>query len=220
LTPKIIKFNKKQVTWKITLGLFIFVILAAISNYIIYIAIQKKEFDSALLNVAGMQRMLTQKYTREVNIALVGLAASDWKKLLLYKMESSATEKKFEQHHQAFMNSGAVMIDNHELLIPAISEPQIRNKLQETDTAWQELKHAVLIAFRSKQTEIKGNDNLLYIQLQSMHVVELMDQAVTLMQLKSEQRLRKVESYLLFILFGFILTLLAGMPMPESLILP
>jgi len=200
------QYNKKKITLKFSAGLFVFVLLAIFSNLLIERAIQKNEFDSVIINVAGLQRMLSQRYTREVNMALIGLASSDWKGLLKYKSESSRTEKKFEKQHNALINSGIIKVAGEDVYIPAIADPELRKELHSVFQAWNELKRSVVIAFRSDKVTIKNNINLQDIQDRSLEVFRHMDRSVNLLQHNSEKRLNNVNSYLSWILLAFFFT--------------
>jgi len=201
----IYKFNRVQVTSKFALSLLWFLVLAILSHILIQNGIQKKEFDSVILNLAGKQRLYIQKYTSEVNMALVGLASSDWHKLLEYRDKSTKTQKEFENFHNILLNSGHVFIESKDTQIPAVKDPIIRKQLQAVFETWINLKREVVIAFRTDKTALKGNEHLQHIQEQSLLVINLMDQAVALLQRESEKRLEQVNNYVYLILIGLVL---------------
>ena len=202
-------YNRKPLLLRLITGLSLFLFLFVFSEIIIYSAMKKKEFDSVILNVAGRQRMLTQKYSREVNMALIGLATSDWRRLLEFKGKSEQTARQFEKTHSAFMESGFITVAGEEIEIPAQTVPLIRRQLESTFEAWSQLKYEVLVALRSDKIALKGNDNLHRVQSQSLEALNRMNQTVLLIQQDSERRLDEVNSYLGLLLFGGVVTFFA-----------
>lgn len=156
--------------------------------------------------MAGRQRMLVQKYTREVNMALVGLAVSDWPRMLEFKSKSEESAEFFEQTHTAFLNSGNVSLAGKEVMIPALKIPNIKQHLDKTYDAWSKLKYEVIVALRTENTDLKNNDNLYRLQNQSLRVLEEMGLVVKLIQKDSEDRLEMVNTYLALLLIGGLST--------------
>jgi len=82
---------RRDLTFRFSLLLSIFLILITISYIFASRTIATKEFDSILLNIAGRQRMLIRQYVSEANQVLVGLATSDFKMILSEKKKFDLT---------------------------------------------------------------------------------------------------------------------------------
>ncbi|VAX09818.1 hypothetical protein MNBD_GAMMA26-1226 [hydrothermal vent metagenome] len=200
------KYDRKSLLLRLITGLSLFLLLFIFSEIIMHFAIKKKEFDSVILNAAGRQRMLTQRYSREVNMALIALATSDGRKLLEFKAKSEKTAELFERTHMAFMGSGTIMVMEEKIAIPAQTDPRIRRQLASAFQAWQQLKHEVSLALQSHKTALAGNENLYRIQTQTEVTNSLMNQAVLMIQQDSEKRLDEVKFYLGIVLFGGVIS--------------
>ncbi|HFD86976.1 MAG TPA: sensor histidine kinase [Gammaproteobacteria bacterium] len=199
-------YNRRSLLLRLFTGLSLFLLLFVFGKILIGSAIEKKEFDSLIQNIAGRQRMLTQKYSQEVNMALIGLATSDWRRLLKYKAKSEQTAKLFEKTHSAFMNSGLVTIGGKEISIPAQTDPIIRQQLEKAFEAWRHLKYEMLLALRANKTDLKGNEHLQHIQNESKEALKQTDQVALLIQQDSDRRLNKVNSDLELLLFAGLVT--------------
>ena len=85
--------------------------------------------DAAAINVAGAQRMLSQKVAKEALLAGQGLGS---KEIVL------TTITQFENAHRALLNG------NPQLNISAVTESKAVNQLQQVERLWQDYKQAIL----------------------------------------------------------------------------
>lgn len=79
----------RSLTLRFSLLFFLFLVLHGGIYLAISSAVSAKEYDSIVVNLAGRQRMLTQKYTHEINQVFVALAASD--KVMAIEMQEAAS---------------------------------------------------------------------------------------------------------------------------------
>ncbi len=199
-------YNRRSLLLRLITGLSLFLLLFIFGKILIGSAIEKKEFDSLIQNLAGRQGMLTQKYNQEVNMALIGLATSDWRRLLEYKAKSEQTAKLFQKTQLALMNAGLVSIGGKEIAIPAQTNPIIQQQLEKALKAWRHLKYEVLQALRADKTDLNGNKHLRHIQNESEETLKQTDQVALLIQQDSDHRLYKVNRDLGMLLFAGVVT--------------
>ena len=161
-------------------------------------AVAKKGHDSFVLNVAGRQRALIERFTRQTNQALVALAVSDWSTLLAVKAESVDTAKLFRSTHQAFLEGGVIRFGKksaQSLSIPRTQNELTRQRLAEVSREWAELLRAANLALRSAKHDLRGNEYVKSIQARCSSATSAMDSTVSHIQYDSEQKLRRIETF-------------------------
>lgn len=129
--------------------------------------------DATTMNVAGAQRMLSQKAAKEALLAGAGLENKD---------NVIITIKQFDDAHQALLNG------NKERGINAIKDKQILAQLQKVDQLWKEYKGSILSYLEQQKPEFQQA-----IHDRSAVVLKEMNAAVMLMenaaQVESKQQL-------------------------------
>ena len=85
------KAIKRDLMLRFTFLLSIFMILLSVSYVIFSVSISENKDDSILLDIMGRQRMKIYQYASEVNLALVGLATSDFEMALTQKKKVDIT---------------------------------------------------------------------------------------------------------------------------------
>ncbi len=200
---------KRSLTLRFAGLLFLFVALLGSTYVAVSTAVNAKEYDSLVVNLAGRQRMLIQKYGREINQALVGLAVSDSEMVLEMKKHASRTAELYESTHKAFLSGGWVETEEQgRVEIPAIQEAVIIMHLGHVEAEWNELRGDMVQAQHSDIPALKRNSLVARIHEQTTKTVAEMDHAVTLLQEDSEAKLRRVRAYLATAcIFGIILFL-------------
>jgi methyl-accepting chemotaxis protein len=124
---------------------------AALAGTVFYTVatLNEQRADAAVINVAGRQRMLTQKFTKEVidelhsGISSESGAASDNSRAL------------FEVSASAILDGGVTYSDlgmTAELTLPATTDPEIRARLGEVGEFWEALQTSV-VALRAAPAE-------------------------------------------------------------------
>lgn len=141
--------------------------------------------DATAINVAGKQRMLSQRLAKETLLQQHGVLGVD---------VSQGTIRSFEQAHRALLDGDASMG------IEARTDAAIRNQLEQVGTLWQSYKQTVLQAQQSDADPAQ----LARLQQQSLDVLKSMNQAVGLM----EQRALTEQKWLLNLALGVTLLVL------------
>ncbi|SFX34058.1 methyl-accepting chemotaxis protein [Marinospirillum alkaliphilum] len=149
-------------------------LLAATASVSLYMSLS---VSPETINVAGAQRMLSQKMTKEA--LLITQGASDRGTL-------DATMRQFEQAHRDLLQG------NRERNITAFDDPAIRQQMQRVDQLWQQMKTRLDATLTNP-----GQDTIRQLQDQSVTLLREMNEAVVLMTRKAEST-QKLQVWLAF----------------------
>lgn len=196
--------------------LSVFILLLVFSYLLSSKYISAKEYDSLVINVAGLQRMRVREYTSDIYQTLVSIATADLKQALINKNKADLTARIFEQTMSSFLNGGTLSVDVERtkpkpgsdrehgfkllydnIVIPSIREESIRHHIDLTIKEWEELKRLSLLSLRSNTKQIAINPHVQQLQEQSTKAVLYMDYVVQLMQQSSEVKLKQLDRFLL-----------------------
>ncbi len=190
---------KRSLPLRFSSMLFLFVALAGGTYFAVSWAVSAKEYDSIQVNLAGRQRMLTQKYAREVNQALVALAVPDRELAVEMQQAASRTAGLYEATLAALLDGGEVDADDEgRIRIPPVQGVDLVERLGHVKTEWEELRRLSIQAMRSDSSLTARNDSVRNIQTQTSRALAEMDHAVLRIQKQSESRLRRVRSYMMY----------------------
>ncbi|MBF0412858.1 MAG: type IV pili methyl-accepting chemotaxis transducer N-terminal domain-containing protein [Desulfamplus sp.] len=150
---------------------------------------QQKD-DGLILNISGIQRMLTQKMVKEALICF-NLAArnrqndlKDWKEQLLLTM------KLFESILYALKDGGKVPL-NYEMTqfrqCPPAPTKEIDIQLEKVFLVWVSIKNNIDKSIYSEFTDI---DAMNYVINNNIELLEEMDRGVLLMQYNAERNVK------------------------------
>lgn len=149
-------------------------LLAATASVSLYMSLS---VSPETINVAGAQRMLSQKMTKEALLIVQGVGK---------RAELDATVNSFESAHQD------LLVGNRERNITAFDDLAIQQQMQKVDQLWQQMKT------RLEQT--LAQQNLLSIQQlqnQSVTLLKEMNTSVVLMTRKAEST-QKLQVWIAF----------------------
>ncbi|HKM14754.1 MAG TPA: methyl-accepting chemotaxis protein [Marinospirillum sp.] len=151
--------------------MFILAMIASISLYM------SMSVSPETINVAGAQRMLSQKMTKEALLIMQGAAA---------RVELDATISSFESAHQN------LLVGNQEKNITAFNDLLIQQQMQKVDQLWQQMK------VKLEQVLVQQNQqNIQQLQDQSLTLLKEMNAAVVMMTRKAEVS-QKIQVWLAF----------------------
>lgn len=142
--------------------LFSYTLIAVFASIVAGHLLYSFNDDATTINVAGAQRMLSQKAAKEALLAGVGLDN---------KENVSATMRQFEQAHQALLHG------NKERGITAVKDDKIRGQLLKVEKLWDSYKQAI-----NSYLEQASNEQQKAIYEQSPIVLKEMNAAVMMME--------------------------------------
>ena len=186
----------RSLTLRFSALLFLFLVLSGGTYIAVTSTVTAKEYDSVIVNLAGRQRMLTQKYAREIAQVVVSMAVSDRETAAEMKEAASQTAELLEETLAALREGGEVDTGREgRIWIPPPQDAELVERLEHVKTEWEELHGMAVLAIRSNTLSLENNDCFSNIQAQTAIAVAEMDHAVSLMQKQSEARLHRVESH-------------------------
>jgi len=170
------------------IGVLFALTLIGIVVYMVITLDHQKE-NSTVINVAGRERMLTQKYTKEV---LQELSAAH-----SVHTDSNKTAKLFEMSIIAIEKGGKTYADlgmSKSITLMGITDTKIEQKLDEVNKLWHKLKTAVNVMRESASgsPEFIKQSNL--IAKLNIETLKHMNQAVGMMASCSEQAVIDLEN--------------------------
>ncbi len=171
------------------LSLFLFIVLAGIFTWT---TLDDQKSDGKVINVAGRQRMLTQKMSKEV-FAVSGYSAENRGE---YLKNLRATVDLFEKS----LNS--LMYGNNEAGIPATDEPEVKAQLDKVSGLWKNFKEKINIVLQSDPESDEYKNSLNYISKNNIHLLKEMNKAVGLYEKYSSAKISYLTNALMYILIG------------------
>ena len=134
------------VKWKITLLSALFILISLFTTYSVVSTLDQQRLDSRVVNIAGRQRMLIQKFTKEV---------------FLQRMLVNDTQKPYEKTGELFSvsldalkNGGdtfANLAMTKPVSVPATDDQATLKGIANVDTMWQ-VQQAALLTMLSQST--------------------------------------------------------------------
>jgi len=184
-----------------TLGLVLvaFVLVGGLSIGLSLWTARAQQDDALVINLAGRQRMLSQKMVKEAWLGLLKRQAPR------YLTQMHATAHQFEEGLQALMEGGPVTYAGATVSVPPAGDPAFRAALEEVQTTWTPLHragHAVLENDPGSPAFTRGMADL---ERLSVEILEKMDRAVRIYQTTAEARVTRLRwIQLAFLLMGAV----------------
>ncbi|MCB1856895.1 MAG: type IV pili methyl-accepting chemotaxis transducer N-terminal domain-containing protein [Gammaproteobacteria bacterium] len=189
----------------VLVALFMAVVSAMVGYTIVTLDAQKS--DGALVNIAGRQRMLTQKFTKEFFLALHHAQQHNTP---VNRERLEKTQKLFDLSLAALANGGQTYLDlgmEKPLQLPGTKTQEIAQKLDQVNTLWQQLQQEIV---QASAGELSSN-RLDQINSLSGKVLGTMNQAVVMLANESDQKVRSMVSNQIWIWsFAMIAGILIG----------
>jgi methyl-accepting chemotaxis protein len=166
----------------ISLACFLGLILSTLQ------VLKSQEADGLVINIAGRQRMLSQKLTKE---ALAVPTAED---AAAARSHLAATAHLFERSLQALTEGGFTTGGNgNEVALPATQEPEIRDQLLEVSKLWAEASTHVDLIVDENSDVAERDANIQELVRDSMPLLKTSNAAVTLFQSSSAAKVARLE---------------------------
>jgi len=187
-----------SLTLRLGVLLSLFLVLFAISYIVVSRTIDSKKNDSIIVNLAGRQRLLIQRYTSEINLVIAAMTVSDWETTFSHKKAAEKVARLFETTHKAFLYGGttrAEISSKRTVKLPPLEGKNVRIYLKCVEEDWEKLQNAAVIGLCSDTKFLKDNKYIDKIQKHSTKTINDMDYVVSLLQRNSEIKLENVRKY-------------------------
>ncbi|MGQ9826090.1 MAG: type IV pili methyl-accepting chemotaxis transducer N-terminal domain-containing protein [Desulfotomaculales bacterium] len=133
-----------SIRWKFVLPIVLIIFITAGQLYLVQSMNRAQQEDTVRVNLAGGQRMLSQKMTKET-----------FDYLLTKDFQLASAQKEtidlFEQSLQALINGGRVVVSGSEVQVRPPASSEITAALNEAKTYWESVKPLFADAVRSGQ---------------------------------------------------------------------
>lgn len=133
-----------SIRWKFVLPIFLVIVITAGQLLLVQMMNRAQQEDAVRVNLAGRQRMLSQKMTKET----LGYQLTKDFQLASAQKETIDT---FEQSLQVLINGGRIGLSGREVLVGPPANGEIAAALNEAKTYWESVKPLFADAVRSGQ---------------------------------------------------------------------
>ncbi len=182
---------KLSIKWKISIVLLALV-FCVFSNFVgIQFWINSSKTYGMIINLAGRQRMLTQKMTKEAMFI-----ANDFN----VREDIEKTQELFERTLNSLIDG------DKELGLPPAKSDEIRNQLQKVKGLWNKFKPDIIRAVNG-ELNIASKKIILYSS--SLEILEEMNKVVKMMEADSLKSIGRLRTYAILAFF-FSLFIAAG----------
>lgn len=212
-------FQDKSIRKRLILLVLLNGVLIIISVFFINAAIEQQNYDAVLVNLAGRQRMLTQRMTKSVMILNSDLISDDERLSITELLRNSGTL--YENTLNMFMTGGETDLNGQ-----YVSTPPLTHHLEVLDQLhkeWELFKIEVYTII--EHSDLLFDDNLdgktnsvwqeeidtaiLYIIRSNETLLKHTDEIVTLLQSDAEHHVKRVKVSMYLVLFMELLLILA-----------
>jgi len=186
-----------SVKWQITLLSASFILISLFTTYSVVHTLDQQRLDSQIVNIAGRQRMLVQKFTKEV---------------FLQKILGNNNHKPFEKTGDLFSLSLAALNDggntfadlsmSKPITLPASKNQTILDGISKVDGMWQSQKAGLLVML--SQTTISNNE-MKDLSQKSDQLVAAMNQVVGLLAKSSQTKVAQLINKAMLLLLATII---------------
>ncbi|MCP5104202.1 MAG: hypothetical protein GY950_12520, partial [bacterium] len=193
-------FNTIKAKTLLALALFVLVFLAIFISTLL--VIRSQESDSLVVNVAGRQRMLSQKMTKE---CLTYVSSHSQK---IKKENILDTVTLFEKSLLALIDGGGTFSDpamTQPVTLPPAGTQEIKAQLNRVKNLWEPFQKTLLGVMETKTGDPKAVETLID---SNIPILKAMHKAVGMMQAHSES---KVSLLVVILGIGFGLVLVTSL---------
>jgi len=202
---------EKFTVFRKLLLLGVFFVLTITGTFLYSVTTLKQlESDASIINVAGRERMLTQKFSKEVMDEIYRRHAAPLSDPGNPELEitQEKTTRLFELSLKALREGGRTYSDlemTREIMLPPNEDPEVERKLAGVTEAWNQLRQAVDAARKEAMDSPRFPDQVNLIRSLSLDVLSKMHTTVNRMSENSENKVHAMQSAEGFILLFTIL---------------
>lgn len=177
--------NQASIKVKIAVLSLFFILCSSVAAFNVTSTLKQQRLDGQVINVAGRQRMLLQKMTKEHLIQ-----HADEK----INLDVSKTRRLFTQSLNALIDGGETFADlqmTQPITLPAPSYPEVVKSLESVETLW--LKHDKRLAAFLASSD-KSASQLMALNKKTDELVGTMNSAVKVLAGKSSEKVDNLTS--------------------------
>ncbi len=206
-----LSFRNMKISWKlfVTHGLILLTLI--VISIMVFVNLSRQKFDGVRINLAGRQRMLTQKLTKETLAYIMGTAT---------QKNIKNTIAVFDSTLSALLNGGKAPMDlkmTQFRKLPAMEDPEIRSQLEKVMSIWKSFKSNILQLLTNKEDK----NALKFILDNNLKILSEMNKAVLMMQKNAEKKnTLMVKKIILGVIFSFFIFIFALVLTQYSIIRP
>ena len=178
------RFSQLSIKKKLQLLTLLFIIAIMGTGAYTALSLNQRKYEGVVINIAGRQRMLTQKFTKEFLLALHAAEESGTEPDLA---GADRTRELFDISLEALINGGQTFLDlgmNQPIQLPP-AEAEIAVQLRRVKALWQAQQHAMQAA----ATSADSIERLEAISAQSLEVLATMNRAVVMFSDDSQKKI-------------------------------
>ncbi len=170
---------------KLCLVAGVFTAIIVIMFIATYVNVRKQENDGFLINLAGRQRMLSQKMTKELFRFVVATERSG-KPDQEFMKATRMTMKIFDMSLSALKDSGKAPVEldlnNTEFRFAPAAEGEILLQLQKVSAQWTDFSSIIEVVLSNRYSDV----DLKTVDVESIRLLKEMNAVVIMMQQKAE----------------------------------
>jgi len=158
--------------------------------------LESQKSDAAIINLAGRQRMLTQKMSKETLEVQRGI------EITKYRHELRKTAEIFDKSLKALMEGSEVSTNDDRIwVIPTTNETEIISQLKNVHSSWSKFHAAVRVVLSEDKESIAFNRAVGTIEAMSTPMLEQINQAVSMYEFAANLKISRLKN----VLIGFLL---------------
>jgi len=209
--------NRLSISKKLLLLTFLF--LSIISAMVVYTTttLDGQKSDGSVINIAGRQRMLTQKFTKEFYLALQQAKGDD---AGFDASQMDKTKQLFSVSLIALNQGGKNYLDpgmSKPIELPSTNSAEDRAKLKEVGVLWQQLQTTVAQVTPANH----DMEQLVQINILSVKVLATMNQAVVMLANASDNKVQSMLSNQVWIwAFAILISSIIAWVIAHNIITP
>ena len=168
-----------------------------------FVTLDSQKNDGIVINLAGRQRMLTQKMSKESLAVMMGDNA--------VRKSLATTVEMFDKTHKALINGGKAPLGGDNFVdLPPTQDPGILGQMREVDSLWKEFHRNVkVILDRNAPPEaLKGAIN--FIKANNVPLLKAMNKAVGMYESVSTKGITRLKTMQIIFLVIAVVAALGG----------
>lgn len=180
------------------LGILLTILLLMFAgSYVYVLQTQMEKVDNgSIVNSTGLQRMLIQRFTREVSTTIAAHATEDWTTILNSKKAASQTEMLIEVNFKGFLEGGPIVLSadgSRRINISPVPFEKAAQAIKKAREEWKNLSHLAVITLQANTQSIIANPRYNELSSQANRAVQAQDDAVRAL----EEEIREDTEYVI-----------------------